>query len=215
MRSYILAALLSSTLAWGTVVYSNAAAGNDRNISDVFSDNIGITQIGDQITLAAGPRILNYAQVMLESFNDPVVADVTLQLFSVQGSGLTISPGSLLGSMSLTAISFPSNTRTILTFSGWNLTLPDDVIWFVSLANATSGQLGVNSFSPPTVGSSAPDYVFWGNGTSTFRTSFGGGTDDYYFVLDASDPPTPTPEPAALWGVGAALLGFSALRFRQ
>jgi hypothetical protein len=200
--------LTAIVCAEGAVVYSNTTT--DLGLQDVFSD-AGVTEIGDQIALAPGPRQLQSVTAALVSYSDPVTADVILRIYGV-GAGNTV--GSLLGSVTLPSVSFAADSRQLLTFTGWNLTLPEELIWTIGFAGNASPVLGVEAYSPPgtgSTGSSDPSFAWWGVSGSFTQQSFPGIDNNYFLEIDATDA-TVVPEAGSF---GAVLAGCVLILLRR
>lgn len=205
MLGVLVLALAATIAANGAVVYSNTTT--DLGLQDVFSD-AGLTEIGDQVTLAPGSRQLQSVTASLVSYSDPVTADVILRIYGV-GPGNTV--GSLLGSSTLAAVSIPVDSRQLLTFTGWSLTLPDELIWTLGFGGDISPVLGVEAYSPPTTGSSDPSFVWWRSGGSFTQQSFPGIDNNYFLEIDATDA-TNIPEASTFGTVLAGCLLIVAYR---
>ncbi len=194
---------LAALTASGAVVYSNTSTA--LGLEDVFADQ-NATEIGDQITLApGGPRQLQSVLASLVSYDDPVTAAPILRIYSVASGG---GVDTLLGSASLPSQTFAANTRTLLTFTGWNLTLPEELIWTLGFAGDATPVLGVEAYSPPGTGTGTGAFVWWRTGGSFVQQSFTGTDDDYFLEIEAVDASAAIPEPGtwALTLCGAALL---------
>jgi len=191
-----LAAVLSAESA---VVYSNTTT--DLGLQDVFSD-AGVTEIGDQISLLLpGPRQLQSVTAALVSYSDAVTVDVILRIYAVDAGNV----GSLLGSSTLTGVSFAPDSRQVLTFTGWSLTLPNELIWTLGFGGDASPVLGVEVYSPPGTGSSDASFAWWGVSGSFTQQSFPGIDNNYFLEIDAADSAA-VPE---VGSAGAVLVGLA------
>lgn len=194
--------LLAAFTASGAVVYSNTST--SLGLEDVFADQTA-TEIGDEITLApGGPRQLLSVLASLVAYDDPVTAAPILRIYDLV-SGV---PTNLLASVSLPSQTFAANSRTLLTFTGWSLTLPDELVWTLGFAGDEMPVLGVEAYSPPGTGTGTPSVLWWRSGGSFLLQSFTGTDDDYFLEIEAVDATGAVPEPGT-WGlllVGTATL---------
>ncbi len=163
----------------------------------------GFTQIGDQLLLAGTARFGTLATVQF--FNDGSMGtfDATLRFFNV-GSPV----GSQIGSnVVLTGIAVPASSTLNVAFALPNLLLPDNVIFTVSVANASNGVdiVGLDMLEPPTIGSSDNTFAIANNGSSFVKVN-----ENVFFEVQAAA----TPEPAIAGIVGSALLALALLRRR-
>ncbi|MBL8215255.1 MAG: PEP-CTERM sorting domain-containing protein [Bryobacterales bacterium] len=195
--------LLAALTASGAVVYSNTAT--PLGLEDVFADQ-NATEIGDQITLEpGGPRQLQSVLASLVTYDDAVTAAPILRIYSVASGG---GVDTLLASSSLASQTFAANSRTLLTFTGWSLTLPEQLIWTLGFVGDEMPVLGVEAYSPPGTGMGTGDTLWWRVGGLFVLQSFTGTDDDYFLEIQAVDPSGAVPEPGtwALTLCGAALL---------
>ena len=194
--------LFAAFTASGAVVYSNTST--SLGLEDVFADQTA-TEIGDEITLApGGPRQLLSVLASLVAYDDPVTAAPILRIYDLV-SGV---PTNLLASVSLPSQTFAANSRTLLTFTGWSLTLPDELVWTLGFAGDEMPVLGVEAYSPPGTGTGTPSVLWWRSGGSFLLQSFTGTDDDYFLEIEAVDATGAVPEPGT-WGlllVGTATL---------
>lgn len=204
MFSKLSAALLAVVLpAFSSIVYQNT---NQEGLQDVFADNPGLLAIGDEVALAAGPRSLTAIRTRVATFDTDVTADLRLTLYAV-GAGDTV--GAQLASSVLPAVSLAAGTSTIVQFSGWSLTLPEQLILMLSLENASSQVLGLEvTSSAGSIGFSDPAFSWWRDGSGFFQHQFQDTPNNYYFEIEASDVTTTLPEPVSLCMTG---LGLGAL----
>lgn len=195
--------LLAALTASGAVVYSNTSA--PLGLEDVFADQ-NATEIGDQIVLEpGGPRQLQSVLASLVTYDDPVMAAPILRIYAVASGG---GVGTLLGSSALASQTFAANSRTLLTFTGWSLTLPEELIWTLGFVGDEMPVLGVEAYSPPGTGTGTGDILWWRTGGTFVQQSFTGTEDDYFLQIEAVDAAAAVPEPGtwALTLCGAALL---------
>jgi riboflavin synthase alpha subunit len=203
--------LLFVALAAGSVsadtIYSNNTTDLANSIQ--YTAN-GYTQLGDTIALGGTARFVTQASTQFFNFDSSSTTfSATLSLYAVGTGGNVV--GALLGSYTVNGVSitgFNANIAasglTNVTFSNLNVTVPDNVIFVLSVANITSrsADLGLELYDPPTAGSSS---------NATFISNNGGG-----YVVSATDPGfgnpnfslttgAATPEPAGLSFIGGGL----------
>lgn len=194
--------------AFPAIVYQNTAL---QGVQDVFADVPGLLAIGDQLLLAPGPWQLNSVRTRVTTFDDPVTADLRLTLYAV-GAGDTV--GSELATRVL-PVALAANTSSVVEFNSWALSLPDQLIVMLSLENASSRALGIETTDPPAVGSSDSGSSWWRDGTGFFRQQFPDGLNNYYFEIEAAAAANDVPEPAAYLLAGPLLLVLLLSRARE
>lgn len=196
-RWFLLLATLTPGLSAG-LVYDNSTA--DSGDSVFFS--VGpYTEIGDRITLGGTNRLANEATVELYNGGSDGNFNATLR-FYLPGSPV----GAVLGVFSLIDLFAASGSVFQITFTGLNLTIPDEMIFTLAVSDADSGvDLGVNLYDPPgSIGESATNFLIVRDGT--FSALPAGVNSNVYFQLDASEVPTAdVPEPSTVILTAAAL----------
>jgi len=198
-------ALVASPLAFAdTVVYNNTTTDTE----DTLIYSVGpYTEIGDQIHLGGTDRYATTATVQFYNNGDTAgTFDATLTLLNV-GSPV----GSVIGTYTVTNIAAPLGgvSGFNVDFTGLDTTVPDDLIFVVSVANQTGTlDLGLDLFEPPTVGSSDNTFLIVNDG-STYSTP---ATDheNVFFELQASTAPTGVPEPSTMVTIATALIILAA-----
>lgn len=195
--------------ARATILYDNTTT----DTLDTFLYSLGppYTALGDQIHLSS-TGTANQAEV--EMFNNGAAGtfDAELDFYNV-GSPV----GSLLGSFDLTDISSVGSDVIDLTFDlGAGLTVPQDLIFTVSVSNMSSNNmdLGVDMFEPPTVGSS--DNSFMIDESGGVFSQLGTNSENVYFQLSGT-PSASTPEASSLTllGTGLLVMGIGAWAGRR
>jgi hypothetical protein len=179
-------------------IYSNTSTDTGHTITYASGP---YTEIGDQITLGPGSRFATLATVQFynDGSNDGNF-DATLMLFDV-GSPV----GSLIASSTVTQVYAPLGgiSGFNVNFPNLNVTVPDNLIFTVSVANLTSGlDLGLDMFEPPTIGSSDNTFaIFNQSGYTQIPTA----SENVFFQLQSA------PEPSAVLLLAAGLCAFAAL----
>jgi hypothetical protein len=189
--------------AWATILYDNTTT---NTLDTVFYFSGPYTALGDQIQLISAGTATQ-AEVELFNNGDAGTFDVELDFYNV-GSPV----GALLGSFDLTDISSVGSDVIDLTFDlGAGLTVPEDLIFTVSVSNMSSDtmDLGVDMFEPPTVGSS--DNTFMIAQSGGVFSQLGTNSENVYFQLSGTAiVSTPEASSLTLLGTGLLVLGIGA-----
>ena len=202
----VLAAISSPLLFADTIVYNNTTT----DTGDTLTYSVGpYTEIGDQIQLGGTDRYATTATVQFYNNGDSAgTFDATLTLLNV-GSPV----GSVIGNYTVTGISAPLGgvSGFNVNFTGLNTTVPNDLVFAVSVGNETRGvNMGLDLFEPPTVGSSDNTFLVVSNGTySTLATD----DENVFFELQATTAPTGVPEPSTMVTFATALIILATLLF--
>ncbi len=217
MKTFLLLlASLGASGAFGAVIYSNTTTDTGSTIQ--FNAN-GYSAIGDQITLGGTDRFATTATTQFfNSLSTAGTFSATLSLYAVGVNPAVL--GSLLGSVTTNNIAIsgfdlnnPLTTGTAnVTFSGLNATVPNDIIFVLSVANVVRADLGLTLFDPPTVGSSNSATFISALGNTFSLTPGEPGFGNVNFSLTAT---SATPEPATLSVIGGSLAVLALLRRRR
>jgi len=194
--------MLAAAVCSADVLYSNTT--NDQQTSVFFST--GYTQIGDEILLPFSSGLLSSVDAQFYNVGTDATFDAVLSFYD---PGTPV--GSQIGSsFTETNISIPGSTSETVTFSNLGgLLIPSDVIVMLAVQNvSTGGDIGVNLFDPPGVGTSDNSFFITNDGTGFSQTSTNLNIDNLYFELDG----TGTPEPST---VGLTLGGLALLAYRK
>ncbi|MBM3786544.1 MAG: PEP-CTERM sorting domain-containing protein [Acidobacteria bacterium] len=182
----------------GAIIYDNTAT---DTFNSVLYSAAGLSAIGDQISLGGTER--NATQAMAQFYNFGAIGtfDAVLQFYAV---GAPLSQ--IGGPYTVTGIAAAANAVIDVTFTGLGLTLPDEVIFQLSVLNSSSGvDVGPNLFDPPIFGSSSNSF-FIGD---TVNQTTGLNVDNIYFRLEADGA---IPEPSTIVLSALCLAGIAALR---
>jgi hypothetical protein len=192
IRAILLVVLTAATCA-AAVLYDNT--NTDQQFSVFYST--GFTEIGDQLQLVSPGQM---ASLDTQFFNNGADAtfDATVTFYN------TGSPvGSQIGpSFTISGNSIASNTSQTVTFANLGgLPVPADVIVVLSIQNVSAGgDIGVNFFDPPTVGTSDNTFFIANDGTGLAQVSTNLDIDNVHFLITA------VPEPGTAGATFGALL---------
>ena len=212
-------ALLVATLAHAGIIYSNTTT--DTGNSEFYATG-PYTELGDQITFDPGQteRRIDSASTQFYNSGPSGTFNATLRFYAI-GSPVAAQIGT---SFTKTSLAIGSNAILTMTFDNiGGLLLPDNVIWTVSVNPTPYSDplmnVGLNFFSPPTIGSSPtfnfgpPDGIqafYIGNNSGFARyKSLDPTTGDFYFSVQS------VPEPASYAMAAAGLLAIGLLRRRK
>jgi MYXO-CTERM domain-containing protein len=208
---FLLALLAPAHSASGGVVYSNTT--NDTLNSIQYTAN-GYGGVGDTISLASGDRFATEASAQF--FNVLSTAgtfSATLDLFTVGTGGAVV--GASLGTYTVNNISISAfdindlaSGLTTVTSPNLNVLVPDDLIFVLSVSNATTADLGPTLFDPPTIGSSdGANFISLAGGVYSVATT-GFGFDNVNFSLTTAPADVPEPSTMAVAAGGLAMLAL-------
>lgn len=208
--SYLLVVLcLVTGVCRAAPVYDNTSV--DTFNSVMFST--GYAQLGDQVQLAA-PSQLASLETQFFNLGGDTTFDATLSFYM---TGTLTQIGSSFTVTGLFVGAFESLNVAFSNLGG--LDVPADVIVMLSIGNLSGdGDLGLNLFDEPTVGSSSNQSYFAdaGAGAGLVEESTLSGVDNVYFRISAVSTPTQDlPEPSTIWLVLALMPGLVCLRQRQ
>ena len=187
MMKLIAALVLSAAVCpAGTFLYSNAST--DLLNTAVYGGN-GYSEIGDQVHLVS-PAWLTDLTVQFYAIGADATFDAVLRFYNV-GSPVGSQIG---GAFTLAGISIGAGLSQDVTFSNLGfLLVPQDLIATLSVENVTGGgDVGINLFDPPTVGTSSNGFFFANDGTGLAQVSSETNMDNLYLVIGGES----TPEPA-------------------
>ncbi len=195
-----------------TVLYSNTTT--DTGDTVLYSTG-GYIGLGDQIHLISAGTA-DQAEVELFNNGGAGTFDAELELFDID------SPvGAEIGSSNLTDISSIGGDVLNLTFSLANITVPQDLIFTVSISNQNPVDmnalldLGVDMFEPPTVGTSDPTFMIAEVAGPTYF-QLATNNEDVYFQLSGTPVVVAAPEASSLTLLAAGLLAVRlGARLRQ
>lgn len=155
MKSLLLLSLSLGQLYAGTV-YSSMTT--DLGTSLIFTDQpTSIFQAGDQI--AFSDLLNNLASARIGTYNQSganIVSNATFRLYNVNVTNVNAPMlSTLLTTVTLMNVSFSSAAFTFLDFNLVGTTAFQNALWTLQFSAATD--LGINNFTPPTIGSSNAD----------------------------------------------------------
>ena len=192
----LVAAISISTVAAhaaSSIVYSNATTYSG------FILNPGLSEVGDEIILAAGPRYGETFRFEYYGNNFSGNEQFRLRFYKNDGAFLgnnTYLPNSVFYDSGVQALAIPTdpsgrNTYQLDITSAFSL-LPDDFTWSVQFSGIDVGETaGLSIYSPPTVGLSENDY--WFNTGSTWELR---GTNGVALNFGSSLTASTVPEPS-------------------
>lgn len=162
--SLSLAVLLSAASAVAQVFVYQDVGG-----TDLYASTSGGTPgiAGDLVTLANTARTVTDLTVGLRGDMTGATADLSLSFYSPgppdpDNDGYPTVGAQIGQTITQTAVPVQNGSFNF-TFTGVNITVPDNVIWAVSIDNLTQGaNLGWTFSEPPTVGSSDPAFAYLG-----------------------------------------------------
>jgi hypothetical protein len=211
-------ALLGAIVATGSAVSAQSMVYNNGVNYSGFYLNPGANEVGDEIILAAGPRMASTFQ--FEYFASYPVVHVVNETFRIRfyandGADLggpfnTHLPNTVLydsGSQILAPPIDPSGRATYLfDLTLANIVLPDRFTWSVQFSGLDAGEtIGVSIYDPPTVGNNFDDY--WYNTGATWELRATNGIPINFGAQITAVPEPSTYVLAILGGIcGLALL---------
>jgi len=196
MQKFLFLAL-TAVAAQAATLYDNTTT--DQQFSVFYSN--GYTQIGDQIQLSSS-GLLGSAETQFYNLGADATFDATLTFYEA-GSPL----GNPIGSpFTVTGISITSLTSQTVAFQLGGLSAPADLVVMLSVQNVSAGgEVGLNFFSPPTVGSSDATFFLIDGESGVTQTSTFLDIDDLHLRIE-DVPPTGVPEPSTMGLTGGMLL---------
>ncbi|HEY3744274.1 MAG TPA: hypothetical protein VGL53_30735 [Bryobacteraceae bacterium] len=203
-KSILVLALSAAVACSADVIYSNADPASDQQTSVFYST--GYTQLGDQIHMTSAGTLTSVDAQFFNVGSDATF-DAVLSFYQV-GSPVGAQIG---GSFLATNAFIAGGTSQTVTFSNLGgILIPADVIVTLAVENVSAGgDIGVNFFDPPTVGTSDDTFFIANDGTGLAQASTNLDIDNIYLVANSG---AAVPEPAT---AGAVALCLAVLvRFR-
>jgi hypothetical protein len=203
MTKILFGFIFSAISCFGTVAYQNTDT--DQLFSVFYST--GYTEIGDQLQLT-GSSTLTSLDAQFYNAGDDATFDAVLRFYFV-GSPVGAAIG---GPFTVTNISIASGTSQTVSFLNLaNILVPQNVIATLAAVNvSTGGDIGVNFFDPPSVGSSSNQFFIANDGSGLAQASTNMDIDNLYFSVESTAVPEPGTLTMAL--AGTVLLGLRFLR---
>jgi len=207
MRKVILLSTLFAALFAGGSAHASGIIVYDNTVLDT---NFGLdltglfTAVGDSVVLQNNTPTLAFGLAQVQFFNVGSAGsfDATLQFFT---------PGSPVGAQlgtdyTSTGIAIGDNDYATIDFTLGGITLPDSLVFMVSVSNLTSGVLPqLELYGPtPAVGSNTPASAIAFDGVSyNTQDTSGIGSGNPYFQLQS------IPEPGATFLMGSGLFALA------
>lgn len=200
------AALAAPLGAQASTVYDNTTT--DLQFTFFFSSG-PFTQLGERISLGGTDRVLTDVTVQFSNALPTAGSfDAEIQLY---GTGSPV--GSLLGTFAANGNAIGGQSILNVSFTGLNLQVPTDMAYAVSVSNVVGPlELGLNAFSPPTIGSSHDQLLLINAGNGLVDIASQPGLGNLYFLAHTA----PVPEPSAILLAAMGVLALmSATRRRR
>jgi hypothetical protein len=193
MNKIILTLALAAVSSPAAVLYSNTTT--DQQTSVFYST--GFTQLGDQIEMTS-EGVLASLDAQFFNVGSDATFDAVLEFYQV-GNPVGDQIG---GSFTTTDISIAGGSSQTVTFSDLGLFVPQDVIVVLSIqSESAGGDIGVNFFDPPTVGTSDDSFFISNDATGLTQASTNLGIDNVYFEINGTAVPEPSTAALALGGL--------------
>ena len=212
LTKLVLALAVTAAVCPAGVIFSNTTT--DAQDSAFYSAS-GVTQIGDRLQLASAAALTSLDAQFFNAGSDTTF-DAVLRFYD---SGNPV--GSQIGGpFTTTSIFIASGTSQTVTFSNLgNLLVPQDLVLTFSAENVSGGgDIGVNFFDPPTVGTSSESFFIVYDGSNFAQASTNLEHDNIYLQIDGTAlSPAPEPSTASLFAGALAVLacGSMARRVRR
>lgn len=205
----LFAGLVAATALHASPVYRNVTT--DTGDTAVYSTG-PYTEIGDRISLAGTERNGSSAAAQFYNSGGAGTFNATLNFYGAAAGNPGV--GSLLHSYT-TAASSQGGDIIDVSWLLAGLSLPDELVFTVSLANFSAGvDLGLTVFGPPTVGTSSAAFFLVKDNSGFAPATIGNGQDNIFFLLDA-DPAINVPEPGTAAMVCLAMVMLIGLCRRR
>jgi hypothetical protein len=186
--------------------FSDADAGVifDNTTTPTGARSFSGLQIGDEVNAAGSDRAVTLLEIGVTQQGVAGTADLQAWLYANDGPsgqpGTQLWQSAILDNVPLTG------GNDLIPFPVPLVQVPNTFTWTVRISDTTPIAVGVPHFHPPTVGSSNPDYAWFGGPGSWTKLTAGNPTNLMARV-------TAVPEPASLGLLGLA--GTCALARRR
>jgi hypothetical protein len=205
LRACCAALALSAVTAQAApvTVYDNTSV--DQLVSVMYSTGV-YTELGDRVRLAA-PSWLTRLDTQFFNAGTAAVFDATLNFYSAAGP----TPTAIGGPFVVKDLAIDANSSLTVTFADLGaLAVPDDLIVLFSVQLVSGGgDIGLNFFDTPAVGSSDNSFFMGNSGGGATVLQTLSGIDNIYLRIESSAPTMSVPEPAVLWLTLVPILGIA------
>ncbi|MBL8214526.1 MAG: PEP-CTERM sorting domain-containing protein [Bryobacterales bacterium] len=204
MRKALILGMLATAVSHAAVLYNNTTG--DQQFSAVYST--GFTHIGDRVQLGA-ESTLDSLDTQFYNVGTDATFDATVTFYEA-GSPLGNAIGS---SFTVTGISITGATSQTVSFTNLgSLLVPADLVVIFTVQNVSAGgDIGVNFFDPPSVGTSSNTFFITNDGTGFAESWTLLDIDNLYLLVNGDVANTGIPEPGT-WGLVLGALGALAYR---
>lgn len=183
--------------------------GTDTGLT-VFYSSTGATQLGDRVMLSAPSTV---ERVETQFFNNGTDASFDAELRFFDPS--TPTPSLIAPAFTVSGLSILSGESLTVSFTGLGgLALPQDLIVMFAVTQVSAGgDLGLNLFDPPTVGSSDATFFLSDSGTGIVQAATLLDMDNIHLSISTMAAPVPEASTSLLLVCG--LLGLALLSRRR
>ncbi len=186
-----------------SILYDNTST--DTGYS-VFYSASGVSEIGDRLQLTGAATVGSVTTQFYNGGSDATF-DAILRFYEV-GSPVGAPIG---GPYTVTGVSIGGSASQNVTFAVPGVAIAQDVIVTLAVLNVSAGgDIGVNFFDPPSLGSSSNGFYITFDGTDFAQAYTNLDLDNVYFQIASAE----VPEPGTA-GTVFAVLVLAACRYRR